>query len=78
MKKISQSIARTAALFVLVAVVFVLFALVRVIVYGPTDTVSSFVECVEEGNPVMESYPAQCITSSGKMFVEDIGNELGN
>lgn len=76
MKKILQSIARAAALFVLVAVVFVLFALVRAIVYGPVDTVSNFAECAEEGNSVMGSYPAQCITSSGKMFVEDIGNEL--
>ena len=73
-----QSIVQAAVLFVLVAIVFVLFALVRVIVYGPTDTVSSFVECVEEGNLVMESYPAQCITSSGKMFVENSGDELGN
>ena len=78
MKKISQSIARTAALFVLVAVVFVLFALVRAIVYGPTDTVSNFAECAEAGNPIVESHPAQCRTPSGKVFVKDIGNELEN
>ena len=75
MKKILQNIAQAAVLFVLVAVVFVLFALVRVIVYGPTDTVSSFTECVEAGNPIVESYPAQCRTPSGKVFVKDIGNE---
>ena len=78
MKKISQSIARTAAMFVLVAVVFVLFALVRVIVYGPTDTVSSFTECVEAGNSIVGSYPARSRTTCGKVFVKDIGNELGN
>ncbi len=76
MKKVAQSVAQAAVLFVLVAVIFVLFGLMRVIVYGPIDTVSSFTECVEEGNPIMESYPARCITSSGKGFVEDIGNEL--
>lgn len=37
---------------------------------------TSFVECVAAGNPVMESYPRQCNTPSGKHFVEDIGNAL--
>lgn len=38
--------------------------------------INSFEECVEAGNPVMESYPRQCRASDGKMFVEDIGNEI--
>ncbi|MEX2436687.1 MAG: Gmad2 immunoglobulin-like domain-containing protein, partial [Candidatus Paceibacterota bacterium] len=33
-------------------------------------------ECVELGNPVMESYPEQCRTEDGKTFTRDIGNEL--
>ncbi|MCF7845291.1 MAG: Gmad2 immunoglobulin-like domain-containing protein [Candidatus Pacebacteria bacterium] len=37
--------------------------------------VDSFEECVEAGNPVMESYPRQCI-HEGEKFVEDIGNEV--
>ena len=37
---------------------------------------SSFEECVQEGNPVMESYPRQCNTKDGKNFVEYIGNGL--
>lgn len=37
--------------------------------------VSSFSECVAAGNPVLESYPRQCV-SQGKTFAEDIGNEL--
>ncbi len=38
--------------------------------------VSTFSECAEAGNPIMESYPRQCKTKDGKMFKEDIGNEL--
>lgn len=40
------------------------------------DNINSFKECVEDGNLVMESYPRQCATLSGKNFVENIGNEL--
>jgi len=35
------------------------------------DTISSFEECVAAGNPVMESYPRQCI-ADGKTFVEEL------
>ncbi len=34
-------------------------------------TINSFDECIEAGNPVMESYPRQC-KSDGITFVEDI------
>jgi len=37
--------------------------------------VTNFQECVEAGNPVMESYPRQC-NHEGENFVEEIGNEL--
>jgi len=37
---------------------------------------SSFLECIEFGNPVMESYPRQCRDEVGNLFVEDVGNEL--
>jgi peptidylprolyl isomerase len=39
-------------------------------------SINSFEECVAAGNPVMESYPRQCRTEDGRLFVEDIGNEL--
>lgn len=39
------------------------------------STISSFEECVAAGNPVMESYPRQCI-ANGVTYVEDIDNEL--
>ncbi len=34
-------------------------------------TITSFEECVEAGNPIMESYPRQC-QANGQTFVEDI------
>ena len=39
------------------------------------ERINSFEECVDEGNPVMESYPRKC-RSGDQVFVEDIGNEL--
>jgi hypothetical protein len=33
--------------------------------------ISSFEECVAQGNPVLESYPRQC-TADGKTFVEPL------
>ena len=33
----------------------------------------NFEECVEAGNPIMESYPRQCRTAYGRNFVEQIG-----
>lgn len=44
---------------------------------GPEEpiTVTNFDECVDAGNPVMESYPRQC-RADDRTFVENIGNEL--
>lgn len=38
--------------------------------------ISDFEECAAAGYPIMESYPGQCRTKSGRLFVQDIGNEL--
>lgn len=39
-----------------------------------TDTaIDSFDDCVDAGNPVMESYPRQC-RADGQTFTEDIGD----
>ena len=40
------------------------------------SAVSDFEECAAKGNQILECYPRQCRTPDGKMFVEDIGNEL--
>lgn len=36
-----------------------------------TSSISNFDECVAAGNPVMESYPEQCMTRDGRNFVND-------
>lgn len=43
----------------------------------PTEPipVTDFDSCVAAGNPVLESYPEQCV-ADGQTFTRDIGNEL--
>ncbi len=38
--------------------------------------VENFEDCVAAGYPILESYPARCITTDGKSFTQNIGNEL--
>jgi hypothetical protein len=44
--------------------------------YKEPVVVNNFIDCVREGNMVMESYPRQCRSLDGRLFVEDIGNVL--
>lgn len=37
-----------------------------------TSAINDFEACAEEGYPIMESYPRQCRTSDGRLFVEEI------
>ncbi len=39
--------------------------------------ITNFFQCAELGYLVLESYPRQCRTPDGQIFIEDIGNELG-
>lgn len=32
------------------------------------NKVNSYQACVDEGNPIMDSYPTQCRSKSGKLF----------
>lgn len=41
-----------------------------------TQVVTNFQECVEAGNPIMESYPRQC-RHDGETFVEEIDEPVG-
>lgn len=52
--------------------------IIGMIVYGlaprmsasvPSPMITNFDECVAAGNPVMESYPEQCRTADGRLFV---------
>ncbi len=40
------------------------------------EKVTNFEECVAAGNPVMESFPRQCRTKDGRLFMEEVdGNQ---
>ena len=36
------------------------------------STISNFQQCVDAGYPIMESYPEQCMTADGQVFVNQI------
>ncbi len=38
----------------------------------PAPVITNFAECAQAGNPVMESYPRQCRSADGRLFVEDV------
>jgi len=38
----------------------------------PQAVIANFDECAAAGNPVMESYPRQCRTQDGRLFVEEV------
>lgn len=55
-------------------IILSLIGLIIITAEGTTENspVTSFEECVEAGNPVMESYPRQCQSDSGEVFMETI------
>ncbi len=58
-----------------VAVVVLLVAYFVFALSSKKDTVpviSNFEECVVAGNPIMETYPEQCVTEDGRVFVRKI------
>jgi len=40
------------------------------------QAITNFDECVAVGNAVMESYPRQCRTADGRLFVEEISSGM--
>jgi len=44
-------------------------------IFTQETTITTFEECIEAGNPAMESYPRQC-ASDGETFIEDIGDVM--
>jgi hypothetical protein len=42
---------------------------------GVSEEINSFEECAAAGYPIMESYPEQCRTADGQLFVRDISND---
>lgn len=58
------------ALIALVAVVW--WDIARNSQVDEQATISTFEECVEAGNPVMDSYPQQCMDDEGNTFVDEV------
>jgi len=42
---------------------------------GGDETINSYEECVAAGNPILESYPEQCITEDGRGFTRQLTPE---
>ena len=40
------------------------------------DELVTFKECVEAGNPILESYPRQCERSDGRIFIEEFCSKI--
>ena len=59
------------ALVVLIAAFFLLNSYIYREKQGEPG-INSFEECAAAGNPVMESYPRQCRSQDGRLFVEEI------
>ncbi|MDX1535185.1 MAG: Gmad2 immunoglobulin-like domain-containing protein [Candidatus Spechtbacterales bacterium] len=69
-----------------IVILFMVFAVASLILIQKSDTpdtnninkssINNFQECADAGYPIMESYPRQCRTSDGDLFVEDIGNVI--
>lgn len=63
----------------ILSILIILFAIILIITWQLSKeealSITNFDECAALGNPVMESYPRQCI-HDGQTFVENIGNEL--
>ncbi len=72
--------------YLIPAVIIAIIALVGCVIYtnenkkSSTDplavqNISTYQECIDAGNPILESYPTQCKTPDGKSFTQEIGTE---
>jgi len=50
----------------------IVFGLIVIGTCSAMQEINSFEDCVEAGYPISESYPAQCRTPEGKVFVEQV------
>ncbi len=60
---------------ILAVIALVLLKVAPHIQPATTPIISNFEECAAAGNPVMESYPRQCRTKDGRLFVEEIPDQ---
>lgn len=72
-KKLSKK-QKQARIFILTFLLILLVAAIGVFFYTEDNEVTNFEECVEAGNPVMESYPRQC-RHKDSTFTEQLSEE---
>lgn len=53
----------------------IILGLICILIAGCNKDINSFRECVDSGNPILESYPRQCKVDD-KTFTEDVNNTL--
>jgi len=71
MDKLKQLLTTSTAKVLLIVLALSLVVLVWVIRHKNSDTkysTDSYAGCVSEGNPVLESYPEQCIDKQGRHY----------
>lgn len=71
MKKVTLIVISAIIIFVVAFLVSI-----AVLKYQAKSNVSNFEQCAAQGNPIMESYPEQCRTPDGRLFIRDIGNAI--
>jgi len=66
---------------VVILLILIIFGLTAYIIVKYTTNqntkqITNFAECMQAGYPVMESFPRQCRTPEGQLFVEEIDVEI--
>ena len=59
----------------IIILIFLIASLIPLLNTPNENVISSFQECVDAGNPVLESYPRKCV-ADGKTFIEEIENKI--
>lgn len=71
---------KNKTLVVTFAILFFIIASVAgvisyVLIKDDNEEINSYEECVEAGNPILETYPEQCKTPDGKTFTRQLTQE---
>jgi len=57
-----------------IIIIFLITALVLIAGCANQNIINNFEDCVLAGNQILETYPAQCVTKNGNVFVQEIIN----
>jgi energy-coupling factor transporter transmembrane protein EcfT len=68
-----QKLSRLVLVFSTITLILIILFFVNMTIFKEKqEDITNFNECVQRGNLVMESYPRQCRTAEGKLFVEEL------